>query len=42
MNQSRTIRLPVHVVKEINLILRAFRHLELANGKETRSSRSRT
>ena len=36
MNQSRTIRLPVHVVKEIILILRAFRHLELANGKETR------
>ncbi len=36
MNQSRTIRLPVHVVKEINLILRAFRHLETANGRETR------
>lgn len=36
MNQSRTIRLPVHVVKEINLILRAFRHLEMANGKDTR------
>ncbi len=36
MNQSRTIRLPVHVVKEINLILRAFRHLEVASGKETR------
>ena len=35
MNQSRTIRLPVHVVKEINVILRALRHLELANGKET-------
>ncbi len=34
MNQSRTIRLPVHVVKEINLILRAVRHLELANGHE--------
>jgi len=34
MNQSRTIRLPVHVVKEINLVLRSFRHLELANGKE--------
>ena len=34
MNQSRTIRLPVHVVKEINLVLRAFRHLELANGRE--------
>ncbi|MCL2345780.1 MAG: RNA polymerase sigma factor RpoS [Desulfobulbus sp.] len=28
MNQARTIRLPVHVVKEINLILRAMRHLE--------------
>ncbi|MBI4985155.1 MAG: RNA polymerase sigma factor RpoS [Rhodocyclales bacterium] len=25
MNQSRTIRLPVHVVKELNLILRALR-----------------
>ena len=36
MNHSRTIRLPVHVVKEINLILRALRHLELANGKEIR------
>ena len=35
MNQSRTIRLPVHVVKEITVILRALRHLELANGKET-------
>ena len=35
MNQSRTIRLPVHVIKEINLILRAMRHLELANGRET-------
>jgi RNA polymerase nonessential primary-like sigma factor len=34
MNQSRTIRLPVHVVKEINLILRAFRYLETANGRE--------
>jgi RNA polymerase nonessential primary-like sigma factor len=30
MNQSRTIRLPVHVVKDINLVLRAFRHLESA------------
>ncbi|MDD5175792.1 MAG: RNA polymerase sigma factor RpoS [Sterolibacterium sp.] len=28
MNQSRTIRLPVHVVKELNLILRALRHLD--------------
>lgn len=36
MNQSRTIRLPVHVVKEINMVLRAFRHLEVANGREIR------
>lgn len=28
MNQSRTIRLPVHVIKELNVILRAVRHLE--------------
>jgi len=34
MNQSRTIRLPVHVVKEINLVLRAVRHLESSNGRE--------
>lgn len=31
MNQSRTIRLPVHVVKELNLVLRAMRHLESGN-----------
>ena len=34
MNQSRTIRLPVHVVKEINLVLRAIRHLEAASGRD--------
>ncbi len=34
MNQSRTIRLPVHVIKEINVVLRAIRHLEAANGRE--------
>ncbi len=28
MNQSRTIRLPVHVIKELNIYLRALRHLE--------------
>lgn len=28
MNQSRTIRLPVHVVKELNVVLRALRRLE--------------
>ena len=28
LNQSRTIRLPVHVVKELNLVLRALRKFE--------------
>ena len=28
MNQSRTIRLPVHVIKELNLVLRALRGME--------------
>jgi RNA polymerase nonessential primary-like sigma factor len=28
MNQSRTMRLPVHVIKELNIYLRAQRHLE--------------
>jgi RNA polymerase nonessential primary-like sigma factor len=32
MNQSRTIRLPVHVVKELNQVLRAQRQLEATNG----------
>ncbi|MGB0712728.1 MAG: RNA polymerase sigma factor RpoS [Gammaproteobacteria bacterium] len=27
MNQTRTIRLPVHIIKEINIYLRAARHL---------------
>jgi RNA polymerase nonessential primary-like sigma factor len=35
MNQSRTIRLPVHVVKEINLVLRAIRHLESADRRDS-------
>lgn len=34
MNQSRTIRLPVHVVKELNLVLRALRKLEASNGDD--------
>src|SRR2546421_56597 len=38
MNQSRTIRLPAHVVKELNIVLRALRHLEthgvLGEGRE--------
>jgi RNA polymerase nonessential primary-like sigma factor len=28
MNQSRTIRLPVHVIRELNTVLRAKRHLD--------------
>src|SRR5574343_301508 len=35
MNQSRTIRLPVHVVKEINVVLRAMRHLDSAEKRES-------
>lgn len=34
MNQSRTIRLPVHVVKELNQVLRAMRSLESRSGGE--------
>jgi RNA polymerase nonessential primary-like sigma factor len=32
MNQSRTIRLPVHVVKELNQVLRAQRQVEAGQG----------
>ena len=36
MNQSRTIRLPVHVVKELNQVLRAQRRLEArCNGESS-------
>ncbi len=35
MNQSRTIRLPVHVVKELNSVLRAMRHLEASSARES-------
>jgi len=34
MNQSRTIRLPVHVIKELNVYLRAQRHLEAHLGHD--------
>jgi RNA polymerase nonessential primary-like sigma factor len=37
MNQSRTIRLPVHVAKDLNAVLRAKRHLEAANEQEPRA-----
>jgi RNA polymerase nonessential primary-like sigma factor len=35
MNQSRTIRLPVHVVKELNQVLRAQRNIEAASNGES-------
>jgi len=34
MNQSRTIRIPVHVIREMNTCLQAFRHLESHMGCE--------
>ncbi len=34
MNQSRTIRLPVHIIKELNTVLRAKRHLEAHTERE--------
>jgi RNA polymerase nonessential primary-like sigma factor len=34
MNQSRTIRLPVHVIKELNAVLRARRHFEMHGDRE--------
>lgn len=34
MNQSRTIRLPVHVVKELNAVLHALRRLGAESGDE--------
>jgi RNA polymerase nonessential primary-like sigma factor len=38
LNQSRTIRVPAHVVRELNVVLRALRHLEThmpAGGRES-------
>lgn len=38
MNQSRTVRLPIHVIKELNVVLRALRRLEQdAPDRETRN-----
>jgi RNA polymerase nonessential primary-like sigma factor len=38
MNQARTVRLPVHMVRELNQVLRAKYHLEAqqGNGKDAR------
>jgi RNA polymerase nonessential primary-like sigma factor len=39
MNQARTVRLPVHMVRELNQVLRAKYHLEAqqGNGKDART-----
>ncbi|MFM8152103.1 MAG: sigma factor, partial [Polynucleobacter victoriensis] len=37
MSQVRTVRLPVHVIREINQVLRARRYLEQALASEGRS-----
>ena len=37
MNQSRTVRLPVYVIKELNVVLRAMRELDRQRGSETES-----
>lgn len=37
MSQVRTVRLPVHVIREINQVLRAMRYLEQALASEGRS-----
>lgn len=34
MNQARTIRLPVHIVKELNVVMRALRALESEHGRD--------
>jgi RNA polymerase nonessential primary-like sigma factor len=38
MNQSRTIRLPVHVIKELNIVLRTLRTLEISNQGKRRGN----
>lgn len=39
MNQARTVRLPVHVIRELNQVLRAKRHLEKARRTRRRPLR---
>ena len=34
MNQSRTVRLPIHVIKELNIVLRAMRRLDRERGAQ--------
>lgn len=37
MNQARTVRLPVHVIRELNQVLRAKRHIEKNSANSTDS-----
>ena len=37
MNQSRTVRLPVYLIKELNIVLRAMRRLDRERGEEDES-----
>lgn len=37
MNQSRTVRLPVYVIKELNIVLRALRRLDRERGEDDES-----
>jgi RNA polymerase nonessential primary-like sigma factor len=39
MNQARTVRLPVHMVRELNQILRAKYHLESQHGCDARAGK---
>ena len=38
MNQSRTVRLPIHVIKELNIVLRAMRRLGRERGARDKTS----
>lgn len=38
MNQARTVRMPIHVIKDINSVLRARRQLRCAGGENPTSS----
>ncbi|HTJ92559.1 MAG TPA: RNA polymerase sigma factor RpoS [Pararobbsia sp.] len=41
MNQARTVRLPVHVIRELNQVLRAKRHLEKSSANSERPGERR-
>ncbi|MCF8149291.1 MAG: RNA polymerase sigma factor RpoS [Burkholderiaceae bacterium] len=38
MNQSRTVRLPIYVIKELNIVLRAMRSLDRERGRQSEAS----